>query len=52
MKLNKDDIGGKIISILIKAMYPGNIIRCMDFFDQSFIKDTVTSPEEKEQPAP
>ena len=33
-------------------MSPGFINRCMDFFDQSFIKDTVTTPEEEEQPTP
>ena len=35
----------------IAAMYPGDVDRCMDFFD-SFIKDTVTTPEEEEQPTP
>ena len=35
---------------LIAAMYIGDINTCMDFFDQSFVRDT--QPEEEEEPVP
>jgi hypothetical protein len=35
---------------LIGAMYVGDINTCMDFFDQSFVRDN--NPVEDEEPTP
>ena len=36
----------------IAAMFPGDVDRCMDFFDQSFIKTETDGEEEEEEPLP
>jgi hypothetical protein len=37
---------------LIASMFIGEVDRCMDFFDQSFIRGSETADEEEEPPTP
>ena len=37
---------------LIASMFIGEVDRCMDFFDQSCIRDSKTADEEEEPPTP
>jgi hypothetical protein len=49
----RDDVENELMKNvhLIGAMYVGDINTCMDFFDQSFVRDSSNSSEE-EEPAP